>query len=662
MKNTRRHLLLLALGLGLPLGSCQCECVCHPDRRDRRPVEPERREQPEPDAVAACLPQDRWQPPCTELCLETRRVSAKPVEGECKPEDGWSSSRIDVGGGKGFCVYDWIAAQPEALDAVEAVHAGHGGWPGQPPDRLPPATEPDCRVEPSAPDRTDALVTEFGARRTTVEQHGTIVGSDAAATHPVMVAVVDTAPRRRASARGAHGRAMASIVMDVACGSTASCPRTVETFLGLPRRVGSPDYHEDGGFYGYQSDLAEGIAAAVAEWTARADQPKLVINLSVGWEPACGGASEIVRHAIAAATEQGALVLAAAGNRRIGSCVTGPTEPGAWAAQRTSAGRETSALLHAITPVDDRLADLVTSRPGSNMRVATHAFMITTTDEGAVLGPYSGSSVATAVASGIAALVWSRRPELDAQKVMELVWQSGAVRPADPSTPSSPSVLADVYPPGTLERDQHVVTACKALELAACWGTSTPCPSLACAMPTSEVGRTWTKVWGDRGAEPLEIAPQSTSEPSDCPTCIGTVPTTVVGAPGATTLLDPWVVPQPDDPPCPVCGLKVKPPAPGSSGSGSAYLSRAAAYAEPPSGTFTLVGTTITRWNAAGGSEASYYPAAVLPLPNGVEQVITDAGFWDVDGSVTTRAYVSMTFIEGTTTFVVGNEIPVISQ
>jgi hypothetical protein len=74
------------------------------------------------------------------------------------------------------------------------------------------------------------------------------------------------------------------------------------------------------------------------------------------------------------------------------------------------------------------------------------------------------------------------------------------------------------------------------------------------------------------------------------------------------------------------------------------------------------VGTTITRWNAAGGSEASYYPAAVLPLPNGVEQVITDAGFWDVDGSVTTRAYVSMTFIEGTTTFVVGNEIPVISQ
>lgn len=510
------------------------------------------------------------------------------------------------------------------------------------PVGFPPDTEPDCIVAGEAPppqpleaDLADAFQSSIGIPGLAE------VSAAAGSQEPVMIAVVDTSPPGAGGGNAVHGQAIASIIEQVACGAAppGPCALAVRRFLGLPRVLGpdgvSVDEDPSGGYFGFQSDLTRGLQEAMNEWMSAPPSTKLVVNLSVGWEPTCSASSRVVEPVVAQAVERGALVLAASGNRRLGSCIEGPVAPAAW-----------TDLVHAVTPVDDALDDLVTFRPGSNARIAAHGFMAVTSSGGTTHGPLSGSSVSTAVVSGAAALVWSYRPWLTADQVMDLLWASGEER----------QVSADFYRGAGTAPTQRVVTACRALASALNVLAASPIP---CKSPTRPDVR---DLWGnapilvaDVVELTLEDAPTSTVS---CPWCSGAeLDTKVFGSPPVPALADPWGVPQPDNAGCPMCGIKLETTNAGTSG--TARLIRAPFYAN-----MELVSTTITLWDAAGRSRVIQYDASVLPLVPGTLYEVTSADLTNIDGdgSEPVRGHVTLVFLKGSQQLSIGNEIPIWDQ
>lgn len=601
------------------------------------------------EAGAVCPGVSEMRPPCEKLCSDNHLV-ARSAGGSCQEVAGWRSELR-----AGFCTYEWQSERP--------------------PLSRPTDTEPECWVAPTG--SFDPLVAELVTLRPPAEQYGTVVVPSEAKATPVMIAVVDTAPSRADVATcttplpqpvgfegGAeHGRAMASIVSDIACeaGTPFPCPRAVQTYLGLPRERDekSPNKHvfdATGGYYGLQTDLAQGILDALAGfdcWKSKSGnkEAKLIINLSVGWEPACGAlASAPVRNAIEKATLKGALVLAASGNHRPGSCVEGLTAPGVWGTVSVGANLP---LLHAITPVDDQLADLASARPDSDTRIATRGFMIVTTDETTgqevYLGPYSGSSVSTAIASGIAALVWSYHPNLEPQEVMDVLWESGTPRmSADPPT----KVVADSFH-GQQAPEQHVISACGALQHAAGCTVGNPCSWSGCAEPSGDAGLDLHLAWANTTPIPNPNLITNTPGPRalvSCASCSGSSQVKVFGSPTIPALPNPWVLPQPDDPPCPACELEIDPP---NQQPSTMTLKRNYLY-----DSYTVVGTTIVL-NGQGTSETYYYTRSQLELASGTTYTIQDSGFEYVGNGNPTTGTVSVTF-QGSPNFTVSNAISII--
>jgi hypothetical protein len=114
-----------------------------------------------------------------------------------------------------------------------------------------------------------------------------------------------------------------------------NCVGFVSHNLALPMVTPTIATPALGGFFGYQSQLAASLQAAVSDWKAHnagaaaADETpheRLVINVSLGWEPIYGGAVpaagpaglappvRAVYDALQHAACNGALVFAAAGN------------------------------------------------------------------------------------------------------------------------------------------------------------------------------------------------------------------------------------------------------------------------------------------------------------------------------------------------------------
>jgi hypothetical protein len=478
-------------GLCLCLTACPATALTSPERIFPSPRGGERE---------VCMPESRQTAPCDELCPPTRRV------GPCKQAlPGWSETtvlRASTRSTGSTCVYEW-------------TDPTHG------PQDFPRFSEPDCRVatqqEPPSQSMADAFVHgAYGVDPALV--------AESALADGIMIAVVDTAPQGggtdQADARGRHGRTMAAIVETVACGPdpAAQCTAAVETYLGLPRLWNSDGVDlENGGHVGYQSDLGVGISGAIAAWNERKEidpGTRLIINLSVGWEAVCSDSS-FIKNLLIGATDAGALVLAANGNRPIGSCVEGPTAPAIW---------EETGLVHGITAIDDSGRKLATFRPASNTRIAAPGFMAVVEQGGVMHGPLSGSSVATAVVSGIAARVWSAYPEYTAGEVMDQIWKKGVV-------PGNQEVVkADSYDTQKALPDQHVVSLCSAMGLTGCNDA-----------PPGKLANTWWVCMEDVPCEALVIAPTSSSESSGC---------------DANAPLPVWVAPQPNIPPCPDCGIK----------------------------------------------------------------------------------------------------------
>lgn len=281
----------------------------------------------------------------------------------------------------------------------------------------------------------------------------------------IRVAVVDSAARsydRAAKDTYAHGRAVGRVIGDIGCpkDGASGCPVQVRNHLALPLITPHAENYTRGGYYGTRAHLVRGVVGAVKRWLKDSkkggDPARLVINLSLGWDAVHGGPfykdpSELspdaraVYDALRFARCADALVVAAAGNRSLASD-TGPMYPAGWEAMSAPTPNACKRLgfrpavqpspltkggyhplVYAVSGVDEGDRPLPTTRSGGQARIVAHAMSVVTDDP--VRPPHppilSGTSMASAVVSGIAATAWGFDPSLSPDQVMQLVYDGG---------------------------------------------------------------------------------------------------------------------------------------------------------------------------------------------------------------------------------------------
>lgn len=347
--------------------------------------------------------------------------------------------------------------------------------------------------------------------------------------------------------RSLHGYELAHLAEGLVCtpGPPDRCAAQIATRLALPIFDFDPKdpkkYLVDtdrGGFMGMQSDLAEAIRSEVDEWLPkRARQRHLVLNLSLAWDGTLfGGLSaeqvadmsagtQAVYRALEYARGFDVLVLAAAGNRKKDPCANyGPLLPAAWemgAPGKKGCGQaDEEPLVYAVGGLQANGAPLANARPGGMPRRAAYG----------QFKPFVGSSVATAVASSIAAVVWDTFPDLTASEVMQILDGKG-------SEPNGLLAMnADFWfgmnQMTAIQAEPQVrrLTLCSVLEQACNERPGIPCPldlTTGCSSLRPEV------VEISQGDASVEV-PQGSCQP--------------------------WLLPQPEDDPCLGC-----PPPDGSS-------------------------------------------------------------------------------------------------
>ena len=267
----------------------------------------------------------------------------------------------------------------------------------------------------------------------------------------IHTAVVDTYPSfpiAPADPHSSHGPVIASIIESVVCESGETCSDRVRTYLGLPRGATNSDVSTTrGGRVGLQTDLARGIVNAL-QADASANSQHLVINLSVAWEAEEFGGMDVddmepptraVYDALRVARCRGALTFAAAGNQSTLSCTGEPMAPARWEdiAAPTMAecadlgvanpSQDTGPLLYAVGGLYGPNLPMANSRAAAMPQLAAASSHATaSTRDGLPLPAVStGTSVATAVSTATASLLWSYRPELEPSQVVQTMVQSG---------------------------------------------------------------------------------------------------------------------------------------------------------------------------------------------------------------------------------------------
>lgn len=382
----------------------------------------------------------------------------------------------------------------------------------------------------------------------------------------VRVAVVDSAARSYASTLTdtlGHGRAVGRAVRDLACPADAAttgaqCLGEVENYAALVHLTPTSTNPVAGGYYGTQSELAQAIVGATDDWVKAATATRLahlVVNLSVGWDSAQGyggeyavpadlpGAARAVHAAVRHAVCRGGLVVAAAGNRS-GLASSGPMFPAQWETHAAPTADECAVLegtrtlpadtatyrplVYAAGALDAIDRPIASTRLNGRPRLAAYGSNVVSGDPRAVhTDILTGTSMAAATVSGIAAAVWAYRPTATANEVMNLVYSSGVDLGVAPD-----------FRLGTAAGSVRRVSHCGALR-AATNGT------FRCPTPAANTGSTvlfdssWTNV--DPG---FSAPPMAATEifQADLPIAASAVST-------------PWVTPQPGSPGCDVCGF-----------------------------------------------------------------------------------------------------------
>lgn len=542
-------------------------------------------EGPEPDELADV--QSLRAVILDDVCPAHTQIARIDAGGGCPLADDWIESALfaDASGELAkFCRYEWdgypgqedLAAITSELDSADTV-------------------SPDCDVVLEQVPSSDALWAAVGTEIEALFHHaiGRADGYDLdlanteGSRSPVLVVVVDSVPEGAPTPRSEHGELMASIVDDIACPEpdpdpNVACAVRVRRSLGLPRW--GPNHVIDeinGGYYGSQTDIATAIYDSVESWRTKVwpgEIPKLIINLSVGWEGEFGGEdvldmpppAESTYAAMQYANCHGAILIAAAGNQGH-LCTDGPLLPGGWEAQPAPDAARCAELSVLAPPVGGAYKPLVYSvggldsagepMPGARLEgmprlaaAATHAVAVG--DSTAL----TGTSVASAVATAAAALVWSYNPHLDPAKVMGSVYGGG-----EPL-----AELADYMVPGPFNPIIHEIDVCGAL-VHACARPSSNCPTsfdstLACL--TAPAPTTIDQIFADIAAS--ESVPWTLSFPgpfesiacdNGCDLAYGylssTLDVSVDPCPAPITPELPYVEPMPTEVACPNCTLDV---------------------------------------------------------------------------------------------------------
>jgi len=284
-----------------------------------------------------------------------------------------------------------------------------------------------------------------------------------------------------------HGYTLVHLADELVCRGTHPCSVELATRLALshtefeknPPPAGATASSQ-GGNLGLVDELAAAIANEVLLWLPDSKHKHLILNLSLGWDGEMLGEldkrsvsqlkpdAQLVYKALQFARRNGALVIAAAGNRRGGEESKWPVLPAAWESHSPSwfpfsCGRK---LVYAVGGVDWQGLPLPNYRLGGiPRRVAfgDHAVAQTESpDEPTAI--YTGSSVSTAVVSSIAAAVWQERPELGAAEVMKLLDRSGDFLPGR----ADYYAWRNLWPLSKLMRAPHLerLSLCQAVALA----------------------------------------------------------------------------------------------------------------------------------------------------------------------------------------------------
>lgn len=549
----------------------------------------------------------------------------------CPSATGWTAKPIFVplsplGAGvlEDYCEYTWDdPLEPPNLDALKTT-AGLVDF------------SSDCEV---VFEQGNALATALDPEVEDLFDHAigridaTDLGNSQTSRAPVLVVVVDSVPHDAPTdPRSMHGELMVSIINDIACpGGDPLCATTIERSLGLPRYTGAQIDPERGGYFGSQQDIARGIFSSVDKWRSKdwnGQRPKLIINLSVGWEGYFFGdhhpteqkpAVDQVFDAITFASCLGVLVVASAGNQGH-LCTRGPLEPGGWEPYPApSAARCAELSVVAPAPTSGSYQPLIYSvgglthgdepMPGTRVEgmprqaaSATHAAVTIPLALGGGSTALTGTSVAAASVTGAAALAWSYNPDLTVGQLMNSIHRSGT---------ALPGLNVDYAAAGSDNTEVRKLNVCAALEDvcnrpgASCPAApfDTPLPCLTAPAPLT-LADLFTTI------RSLSISPANELVPTfglsnNCPAVCG-LPATgyrdpssgVVPCPEIIQPTAPYGLPQPTEVACPNCTLDLT--------TGTIYASIDSSYDK-----FSITDVTAS---VTGATDIGYFRMGSLPL------------------------------------------------
>jgi len=422
---------------------------------------------------------------------------------------------------------------------------------------------------------------------------------------PARVAVVDTLGFAEAALTytGAathqrHGLAMAEVVGAVRCPNDESgCRDQLFHAQAFPYAAASPFPAGGGGPLGSLGSLAHAIGEATVRWQKSTMRTSpLVLNLSLGWDPRYGSeltaagqetahtdllvtpsatveaTVQAVHTAMVYATCLEALPIAAAGNNPGAACEQqGLMAPAAWErypapdrarclalfgdlpawrAGDPSVPVTTKALVYGAGGVDADGRAIPIARAGGTPPRVLPAFQAVVGAGPRQTDPLTGTSIAAAALSALAAQVWSHHRALGPHQVIALLDASGQATVAGVDLGQQKSRAQRIWAHGAFA---HLCTLRYA-------GATCPNPyePPTAPAPTRDLTLTTHSL-----AAPQALACTTetvrcglgdvTRTRCDAPaTAVAAAATAVASPPSA----EPWVRPQPDTPLCPACPIR----------------------------------------------------------------------------------------------------------
>ncbi|MDC0721633.1 S8 family serine peptidase [Nannocystis bainbridge] len=481
----------------------------------------------------------------------------------------------------GYCQFTWTPNSPAIPPQLTYLPASAES--GLAPDCEVVWGQGDVLTDALADDLRDAHQRHLGAAPQFVNPGAPV---------PVTIAVLDSAPNAFVDARSDHGESVGETIRRVACAGPGQCTNLVRYELALPR---FGEHNVDwtlGGHYGSQRELAQAIFGSVRRWKSAGASQRLVLNVSLAWEPNLFGGTgspatmpapaRAVFHALQYAACEGALIVTAAGNATGDTCQTGPMAPAIWESraaptpalcQAFGVANSTSSaafpLVRAVSGIGHDNRPLQATRPGGRPRLAAPAFMAVGGPNAQPTTPLTGTSLAAASVSGVAALAWSYEPGLTAGQLGQRLYAAAA-----PILPHVPAQFGTTDP---IRR----ITACSTL--AACTGAR--CPTVVCSAPLPDLAAladaSYLAVDALRDADSLDMVDAlAVTTASACTDVCGDSLHTFTPASGAQTACDHdevagrqrYTSPQPEWPACPACFL--------SNSNATAYLALGERFAD----------------------------------------------------------------------------------